>query len=121
MKNSDRYVSIVLLGLAGLWAYLTFQIKANSLPGAPGPRFFPLVIIAVLALLALALLIGSFKKGAVSKPVAAKKQDTKMADIVASQAAAAAPGKGVCEEFEEPKPVPSRCCILLSLFSSTRC
>ena len=106
MKNSDRYVSIVLLGLAGLWTYLTFQIKANTLPGAPGPRFFPLVIIAVLALLALALLIGSFKKGAVSKPVAAKKQDTKMADIVAAQAAAAAPGKEVCEEFEEPKPVP---------------
>jgi hypothetical protein len=41
MKNSDRYVSIVLLGLAGLWAYLTFQIKANSLPGRRDLDFFP--------------------------------------------------------------------------------
>ncbi|MDX9784289.1 MAG: tripartite tricarboxylate transporter TctB family protein [Spirochaetia bacterium] len=108
MKNSDRYVSIILLAIAGLWTYLTFQIKANSLPGAPGPRFFPLVIIAVLALLALQLLLSSFKKGAVSKPVAAKKQDIKMADIVASQSTASAPREGVCEEFEEPKPVPMK-------------
>jgi hypothetical protein len=106
MKNSDRYVSIALLAISGLWTYLTFQIKANSLPGAPGPRFFPLIIIAVLTLMALSLLISSFKKGAVSKPVAAKKQDRRTADIVASQSAAAAPREGVCEEFEEPKPVP---------------
>ena len=108
MKNTDRYVSIVLLALAGLWTYLTFQIKAFSLPGAPGPRFFPLVVIAILVLISLQLLVSSFKKGSVPQPVKAKKQDAKTADIVASQQEASQPREGVCEEFEEPKPIPAK-------------
>ena len=108
MKNADRYVSIILLGIAGVWTYLTFQIKSISLPGAPGPRFFPLLVIGVLVLVTLQLFVSSFKKGNVAIQVKAKKQDAKKIDIVAAEAVEAEPRDGVCEEIEEPKPVPAK-------------
>jgi len=108
MNKADRYVSIVLLGIAGLWTFLTFQIRATALPGAPGPRFFPLVVIAALTIVSLLLLGSSFKRGSGNAPVKKVKQDAKTADIVALDAQAGVQKDGVCEEYEDPKPVPAK-------------
>lgn len=96
MKNSDRYVSIAILGLAGLWTFLTFQIKDNSLPGAPGPRFFPFLVIICLTLCVIGLLVSTYKKKAVPATAPAAKQ------------VAEATGDGACDDIEEPKPIPRR-------------
>lgn len=123
MKNTDRYVSLAVLGLAGFWTYMTFQIRATALPGAPGPRFFPLLVIGLLALFSLMLFLSTFKKK--PGPAQAPRPDATPADKIpahlmpltagknesaaaASPTAAATTAAAACEEIDEPDPIPRR-------------
>jgi hypothetical protein len=110
MKNSDRYVSIALIGLSGFWTYQTFQIRANALPGAPGPRFFPFLVIGLLFLFSLQLLVSTFKK---DKKLVKAKVPAHLA--AADTAATSTPKTGsvgatdaVCDDYTEPEPIPKR-------------
>ena len=110
MKHSDRYVSIALLGLAGFWTYQTFQIRANALPGAPGPRFFPFVVIAFLALFSIQLLVSSFKKEKTltKAKVPAHLQTAASAPTTPSSTGSAGASDAVCDDYTEPDPIPKR-------------
>lgn len=61
MKNQreERLVALCFLLLAVIWAYLTLQIPATTIPGTPGPRFFPWLLVTALVILSLALFISS--------------------------------------------------------------
>ncbi|MGI6284392.1 tripartite tricarboxylate transporter TctB family protein [Neomoorella humiferrea] len=61
MKNpkEERVVALCFLLLAVAWAYLTLQIPATTIPGTPGPRFFPWLLVTALVILSLALFISS--------------------------------------------------------------
>lgn len=52
MKMTERSISVLTILLCAFWLVFTFQIPEATMPGAPGPRFFPYLIITILALLA---------------------------------------------------------------------
>ena len=62
LKKSERSISVLLLVLCGFWLVLTFQVPDSTMPGAPGPRFFPLCVLGILAGLSLLLLYFSSRK-----------------------------------------------------------
>ena len=60
MKPSrDQWTALLLLVLAGLYLYGTFQYPADGGPGMPTARSFPLLLDGVLFILALALLLSA--------------------------------------------------------------
>ena len=64
-NRTNRWVGIALLGFSGLWIWVVLAtIPGPASPEEPGPRMFPLILGSLLALLALFVLAGSFKKNA---------------------------------------------------------
>jgi hypothetical protein len=53
MKFKERSISVLVLLLCGLWYLYSGRISDSTMPGAPGPRFFPYVIIGTLVFLTL--------------------------------------------------------------------
>jgi putative tricarboxylic transport membrane protein len=59
----DRWLGIVLMATAGIWSWLVLTtISPNGMPGAPGPRAFPLLLGGLLGLLGLALATASLTR-----------------------------------------------------------
>lgn len=54
----DRLIGIGLLLFAGMAAFLTSRLPDSTMPEEPGPKFFPYVVLAVLAFLSLLLTLG---------------------------------------------------------------
>jgi len=55
---------VLLLAFSVWWGYHTANLPSATMANAPGPRFFPWVLVGALALLSLLLLITSLKTGA---------------------------------------------------------
>ena len=47
----DRFVSIFLLLVCGVWIGYSGRVQGATMPGAPGPLFFPFIIVGILAFL----------------------------------------------------------------------
>lgn len=62
MANAwDKQIALLLLAIAGLWAFLTFEVVPGSTtPGSPGPRFFPYLLSVCLAVMACWLFVADF-------------------------------------------------------------
>ncbi|MEY8338568.1 tripartite tricarboxylate transporter TctB family protein [Lachnospiraceae bacterium 62-35] len=56
---SDRKAALVLLTFSAGFAYMTARISAATLPGAPGPRTFPWVMVTLMAFLSILLFLRS--------------------------------------------------------------
>ncbi|WP_258358720.1 tripartite tricarboxylate transporter TctB family protein [Moorella sulfitireducens (nom. illeg.)] len=67
--REDRQVAFCFLLLAAIWGYLTLQIPPTSIPGTPGPRFFPWLLVTGLVILSLVMLVGSLRQPADEKQV----------------------------------------------------
>lgn len=50
-KINERFVFIFLLLVCAMWIGYSGRIPNVTLPGAPGPNFFPFIIVALLAFL----------------------------------------------------------------------
>ena len=50
-KKSERFVSIFLLLICALWIGYSGRVPSATMPGAPGPNFFPFIIVGLLAFL----------------------------------------------------------------------
>ncbi len=59
----ERYFSVLVLVFCALWLFNTPAIPSATMPGAPGPRFFPYLVIGVLSGLSILQFILSFRKG----------------------------------------------------------
>ena len=53
--TTNRKASLILLTFCAFFAYMTTQISAATLPGAPGPRTFPWILLSLLAILSVML------------------------------------------------------------------
>ncbi|HEY8486951.1 MAG TPA: tripartite tricarboxylate transporter TctB family protein, partial [Limnochordales bacterium] len=65
--NRDQWAALLLLGVAGLYLWGTFQYGDEGPPGMPTARTFPLLLDGALAVLALVLGIGA-SLGGVGRP-----------------------------------------------------
>lgn len=54
MKH-NRIIATVLLVIIAFWAYLTTQLPETTMIGEPGPKFFPAVILGIMAILSVSL------------------------------------------------------------------
>lgn len=59
--KKDRYFSVLVLGLCAFWYFNSRSIPAATMPGAPGPKFFPYLVTGCLAVFALIQLALSFR------------------------------------------------------------
>jgi hypothetical protein len=62
MRSANIIISIVLLGVAGFYAYLIANLPTRDLPNTLGAAFVPSVLAGFLALLSITLLISSVVK-----------------------------------------------------------
>ena len=70
--NKDRILGIIMLALAAFFAFFTTKIQAANIQGDPGPKLFPYLGCAVVAICALVLI---FKKNKEQyKPYMSKEQ-----------------------------------------------
>ncbi|MDR1932938.1 MAG: tripartite tricarboxylate transporter TctB family protein [Spirochaetales bacterium] len=51
MKIKNHSVAILALIVCGVWLLYSAKISDSTMPGAPGPKFFPYIIISLLAFL----------------------------------------------------------------------
>jgi hypothetical protein len=58
----ERYFSVLVLVFCALWLINTPSIPSATMPGAPGPRFFPYLVIGVLSGLCILQFILSYRK-----------------------------------------------------------
>lgn len=56
MRTADRRVALGLLAFSAWWGYLTYNLPGKTVENAPGPRFFPWVLVISLAILSVVLL-----------------------------------------------------------------
>ncbi|GEA14156.1 MAG: Tripartite tricarboxylate transporter TctB family [Moorella sp. (in: firmicutes)] len=75
--RDERLVAICFLLLAAIWGYLTLQIPSATIPGTPGPRFFPWLLVTGLVILSLVMLVGNWRQPAGEKTVAAEASEAK--------------------------------------------
>ncbi|MCX7786603.1 MAG: tripartite tricarboxylate transporter TctB family protein [Spirochaetes bacterium] len=69
--KKERYFSVLVLGLCAFWFLSSRSIPPATMPGAPGPKFFPYLVTGCLAVFALIQLALSFRssKNPPSSPV----------------------------------------------------
>ena len=63
--KKERYFSVLVLGLCTFWVLNSHSIPPATMPGAPGPNFFPYLVtgcLAVFALIQIALTFRSSKR-----------------------------------------------------------
>lgn len=56
-KKRDLIIATVLLAFCGFWTTQIGKIRDTTIPGTPGPRYFPFIIVVALAIMAVALAI----------------------------------------------------------------
>lgn len=61
MKH-NRIIAVLLLIFIVWWAYLTTQLPETTMPGEPGPKFFPAVILGLMAVFSVLLFFTKDKK-----------------------------------------------------------
>lgn len=61
MKH-NRVIAIILLAFIIWWAYLTTGLPESTMVGEPGPKFFPSVILGMMAILSVMLFFIKDKK-----------------------------------------------------------
>lgn len=71
-RRTDRIIGIVLLALGIFWGALTPQINDPSSTGAPGPRFFPYLLAAAIAILGIWLFATTFRPAKADEAAAAQ-------------------------------------------------
>ena len=59
--KKDRYFSVLVLGLCVFWFLNTRSIPPATMPGAPGPKFFPYLVMGCLAVFAFLQFALSFR------------------------------------------------------------
>ena len=59
--KKDRYFSVLVLGFCAFWFLNSRSIPPATMPGAPGPKFFPYLVIGCLAFFALIQFALSFR------------------------------------------------------------
>jgi hypothetical protein len=57
MNRNDLLAAAILLGIAGAYGWATLQIPSSTLDDGVGPRGFPLVLTAALAMVAIAIAV----------------------------------------------------------------
>lgn len=62
--NTNRIMAIIFAAFIIWWGYLTSNLPESTVPGEPGPRFFPMVILGLMALMTVLLF---FQKEKVKK------------------------------------------------------
>lgn len=53
--KQNRVIATVLLVFIVYWAYLTTQLPETTMAGEPGPKFFPAVLLGLMAILSVSL------------------------------------------------------------------
>lgn len=49
--KQNRIIALIILAFVIWWAYLTTGLPESTMPSEPGPKFFPFVILALMAFL----------------------------------------------------------------------
>jgi len=62
--KQNRLIAIILLVFVAVWAYFTTQLPESTMIGEPGPKFFPSMILGLMAVLSVLLLITKDKNKA---------------------------------------------------------
>ncbi len=62
MARRNVIAALVLLAFSAVYAVLSGELPDRSIPNTPGPSFFPLVIVTVIAVLSLALLVAGIRE-----------------------------------------------------------
>lgn len=76
--NHNRVIALILLVFVIWWGYLTSNLPPTTMPTEPGPRFFPYVILGLMAIVSIALFFTKTKKesdGIQSDEVDAQEQE----------------------------------------------
>ncbi len=60
-KKRDLIIAAVLLAFCVFWAVQTGEIRDQTVPGTPGPRYFPYLIIGAMAVMAVLLAFSSVR------------------------------------------------------------
>jgi len=55
MKKTNRIIAVILLIFVLWWGYMTLHLPESTMEGEPGPKFFPTVILVIMALLSVVL------------------------------------------------------------------
>ncbi|NLI91557.1 MAG: tripartite tricarboxylate transporter TctB family protein [Peptococcaceae bacterium] len=53
--KKDKIIAVLILGFTAFFGYITMQLPASTMEGEPGPKFFPAILLALMALCALIL------------------------------------------------------------------
>ncbi|KUO58596.1 MAG: hypothetical protein APF84_15595 [Gracilibacter sp. BRH_c7a] len=53
--KQNRIIATILLVFIIFWAYLTTKLPETTMLGEPGPKFFPAVVLALMAILSISL------------------------------------------------------------------
>lgn len=53
--NHNRVIALILLAFIIWWGYLTTNLPESTMPGEPGPKFFPSVILGLMAVFSVLL------------------------------------------------------------------
>jgi hypothetical protein len=51
LKLQEHSVAVMTLVICGIWLLYSAKIQDATMPGAPGPKFFPYIIVSLLAFL----------------------------------------------------------------------
>jgi hypothetical protein len=79
MKFGERSVSVLSLTLCAVWLLYSRKIATISISGAPGPNFFPFIIVGVLACLTILKEALSFRELVREKKAGSPVRDKKAA------------------------------------------
>ncbi|MDA8229395.1 MAG: tripartite tricarboxylate transporter TctB family protein [Desulfitobacterium hafniense] len=58
----DKIIALLLLAFTAVWSYFTFKLPASTMPGEPGPKMYPSIILVLLGIFSILLLVGKEKK-----------------------------------------------------------
>ncbi len=60
--NQNRVIALILLAFVIWWGYLTTNLPETTMPAEPGPKFFPYVILGLMAITSAFLFFAKPKK-----------------------------------------------------------
>lgn len=58
----DKIIALIILAFTVIWGYFTWHLPASTMPGEPGPKLFPSIVLVMMALFSTILFLLKEKK-----------------------------------------------------------